>query len=61
MSIHELRLMFLQLREYITDDVNELLDFSKKAYIYDQISLYDYRGLVRDLEDLGAVLPEIHY
>lgn len=61
MSIHELKLLFLQFREYITDDVNELLDFTKKAYIYDEISLYDYRSLVRDLEGMGAVLPDIHY
>lgn len=61
MSIHELKLLFLQFREYVTDDVNELLDFTKKAYIYDQISIYDYRDLVKDLEDLGAVLPEINY
>jgi hypothetical protein len=60
MSIHELKLMFLQLREYVTDDVNELLDFTRKAYIFDEISIYDYRDLVRDLENLGAVVPEIN-
>jgi YppF-like protein len=60
MSIHELKLMFLQLREYVTDDVNELLDFTRKAYIFNEISIYDYRGLVRDLENLGAVVPEIN-
>ena len=61
MSIHELKLMFLQLRKYVTDDVNVLLDFTRKAYIYDEISIYDYRGLVRDLEVLGAVIPKMPY
>ncbi len=60
MSIHELKLMFLQLREYVTEDVNELLDFTRKAYIFDEISIYVYRDLVRDLENLGAVVPEIN-
>lgn len=59
MSIHELKLMFLQLRDYVTDDVNELLDFTRKAYIYGEISIYDYRSLIRDLEKLGAAFPEI--
>nr|WP_295973282.1 YppF family protein [uncultured Bacillus sp.] len=61
MSIHELKLLFLQIRKYVTDDVNELLDFTKNAYIHDAISIYEYRGLVRDLEGLGAVFPEVNY
>jgi len=59
MTVHELKLKFLQIREYLTDDVNELLDFSKKAYVHNEISIRDYRNLVRELENLGAKIPEI--
>ena len=59
MTIHELKLKFLQIRDYLTDDVNELLDFTKKAYIHNEISICEYRNLVRDLERLGAVIPDI--
>ncbi|MDQ0271037.1 YppF family protein [Cytobacillus purgationiresistens] len=58
MNVHELKKKFQQLRDYTPEHVNELLDFSKKAYIHNEISILDYRNLVRDLEALGAVIPE---
>jgi hypothetical protein len=59
MTVHELKLKFLQTRNYSAEDVNELLDFTKKAYVYNEISIIDYRDLVRELEGLGAVVPEV--
>lgn len=59
MTVHELKLKFLHFKEYLTDDVNELLDFTKKAYIHNEISIREYRNLVRELEKLGAKIPEI--
>lgn len=59
MTVHELKLKFLQFKDYLTDDVNELLDFTKKSYVYNEISICEYRNLVRELETLGAKLPEI--
>lgn len=59
MTVHELKLKFLQFKEYLTDDVNELLDFTKKAYVHNEISICEYRNLVRELERLGAKIPEI--
>ncbi|WP_394232746.1 YppF family protein [Niallia oryzisoli] len=59
MTIHELKLKFLQIRDYLTDDVNELLDFTKKEYIQNKISIIEYRNLVRELEKLGAKFPDI--
>jgi hypothetical protein len=59
MTIHELKLKFLQIRDYLTDDVNELLDFTKKEYIQNRISIIEYRNLVRELEKLGAKFPDI--
>lgn len=59
MTIHELKLKFLQIKEYLTDDVNELLDFTKKSYVHNEISICEYRSLVRELEMLGAKIPDI--
>lgn len=59
MSIHELKLLFLQIRDYLTEDVNELLDFTKKSYVHNEISICEYRNLVRELEKLGAEIPEV--
>ncbi|MBG9546550.1 YppF family protein [Cytobacillus firmus] len=58
MNVHELQMKFHQLREYTPENVNELLDFAKKAYIHNEISSTDYRILVRELEAQGAAVPE---
>ncbi len=58
MNIHELKEKFIQSRDFSTDDVNALMDFVKKTYIQNEISIKEYRKLVRELEGLGAVLPE---
>ncbi|MDE3839360.1 hypothetical protein C0966_08340 [Bacillus methanolicus] len=58
MNIHELKMKFGQKRDYITENVNQLLDFAKKAYIHNEISINDYRNLVRELEALGATIPD---
>lgn len=58
MTVHDLREKFLKFREYESDDLNELLDFAKRTYILNEITICDYRNLVRELEVLGAVLPE---
>jgi hypothetical protein len=57
MHIHELREKFFQFKEYEPENVNELLDFAKRAYIHDEITITEYRNLVRELESLGAVIP----
>ncbi len=58
MDIRELKSKFIQSREYSTDDVNALMDFAKKVYIQNEISIKEYRTLVRELENQGAVMPE---
>jgi hypothetical protein len=58
MDIRELKSKFIQSRDYITDDVNALMDFAKKAYIQNDINIKEYRLLVRELEKQGAVIPE---
>ncbi|PLR99708.1 YppF family protein [Bacillus sp. T33-2] len=58
MNVHELEMMFSQMRDYSPENVNELLDFARKRYIQNEISINDYRNLVRELESRGAVVPE---
>lgn len=58
MNICELKTRFILAKEYPADDVNELLDFAKKAYIDNDINIKEYSLLVRDLEAKGAMIPE---
>jgi hypothetical protein len=58
MDIRSLKSKFNQSRDYNTDDVNTLMDFAKKAYIHNEINIKEYRLLVRELEALGAVIPD---
>lgn len=58
MDIRELKSRFIQSRDYVTDDVNALMDFARKAYIHNEIGIKEYRLLIRELENKGAVLPE---
>ncbi|WP_160721281.1 YppF family protein [Bacillus sp. USDA818B3_A] len=60
MDIRELKSKFIQSRDYSTDDVNALLDFAKSAYIHNEIDIREYRLLVRELENQGAVIPEAY-
>ncbi|MEH7353529.1 YppF family protein [Neobacillus drentensis] len=61
MDIRELKSKFNQSRDYKTDDVNSLMDFAKKAYIHNEITIKEYRILVRELEKQGAVIPDTEY
>jgi uncharacterized protein YfkK (UPF0435 family) len=58
MNIHELKTLFIQRRKYSNENVNELMDFAKMTYIQNEISINEYRQLVRELEALGAEIPE---
>lgn len=58
MDICELKNRFIQCKEYPAGNVNELLDFARKAYINNEITIREYCLLVRDLEAQGARIPE---
>ena len=58
MNVHELKNLFAQVKEYTPEHVNELLDFTKKSYIQNEITINEYRNLVRELELQGAFIPE---
>lgn len=57
MHVHELQKRFSVHRNYVTDNVNELLDFAKKIYITNEITTSEYKKLVRELESQGAKIP----
>ena len=59
MDIGNLKSRFIQSRDYTPENINELMDFAKKAYIQNEISIKEYHLLVRDLEANGAVAPDI--
>jgi hypothetical protein len=58
MNISELKNRFIKSKEYSTDNVNQLLDFAKKAYIHNEINIKEYSLLIRDLEANGAMTPD---
>jgi hypothetical protein len=58
MNVHELKSLFTQTKDYTPEHVNELLDFTKKSYIGNEITILEYRNLVRELELQGASIPE---
>lgn len=57
MHVRELKEKFAKQKDYAAQDLNELLDFSKRAYILNEITSREYKNLVRELEQLGATLP----
>ncbi|WP_066294426.1 YppF family protein [Bacillus sp. FJAT-29937] len=58
MNVHELAMKFTTMRNYSPESVNELLDFTKKSYVQNDICITVYRNLVRELEAQGAEVPE---
>jgi hypothetical protein len=58
MDIRELKSKFIQSRDYKTDDVNKLMDFAKKEYIHNEITINEYCFLIQELENQGAVIPD---
>lgn len=59
MSIHELKQKFLQKRSHSIEDVSQLLDFAKQTYINNEITVKEFRNIIRELEALGARNPDL--
>lgn len=57
MSINELRNNFIAFKQYEPEDGNELLDFAQQKYLKGEISIIEYKQLVRELELSGAQKP----
>jgi hypothetical protein len=58
LNINELKNRFIQSKDFSTDNVNQLLDFAKKAYIHNEINIKEYSLVIRDLEAKGAMVPD---
>jgi hypothetical protein len=58
MNIHELKSKFMEKRNFSTENVVELMNFAKTKYIQNEISIKEYRHLVRELEALGSDNPD---
>ena len=58
MLVHELMEKFSLQKNYSPENVNALLDFAKKAYIFNEITTRQYKNLVRELESRGAKIPD---
>ncbi|MFD1707166.1 YppF family protein [Siminovitchia sediminis] len=54
MTIHELKEKFVEKRSYAIEDACQLLDFAKQTYINNEISLKEFRNVIRELEEIGA-------
>lgn len=58
MSITELKHKFMAVKHCEPAEANELLDFARRLYLRGEISLAQYRDLVRELERAGACQPD---
>ncbi|WP_078546150.1 YppF family protein [Litchfieldia alkalitelluris] len=57
MLIQELRNTFIAVKTYEPMDNNELLDFARQQYLSGNLSILDYRNVIRQLENDGASKP----
>lgn len=58
MTLGELRVIFVGIRQYEPEDLNELLDFARQRYLIGDICLVQYRNVIRELEAIGAKNPD---
>lgn len=58
MKLQDLQIKFLNARKFEPSNSNELLDFAKHCYLCNQLSIKEYRDLVKQLEEAGASTPE---
>ncbi|MDM5187844.1 YppF family protein [Bacillus sp. DX4.1] len=57
MLLGNLKQAFAQKKGYDTEDMNELLDFTRQHYLEGKICISEYRTLTRELETIGATKP----
>ncbi|WP_028402743.1 YppF family protein [Ectobacillus panaciterrae] len=58
MTLGELRIIFVGIKQYEPADMNELLDFAGQRYLRGEMGLAQYRNVVRELEAIGAKKPD---
>ncbi|MFC0271648.1 YppF family protein [Metabacillus herbersteinensis] len=58
MEMMALKEKFLQFKDYEATDANELLDFTKLLYMNGDLSISEFRKIVKKLEEDGASNPD---
>ncbi|MCA1030469.1 YppF family protein [Bacillus timonensis] len=58
MDAKELQNKFIAIKKFEPIDNNDLLDFARQYYIQGQLTILEYRNIVRELELTGARKPE---
>jgi hypothetical protein len=56
--LEELRHKFVTCKSYEPVEQNELMDFARQLYLREELSIRQFRNLIRDLEQKGAVPPK---
>ena len=57
MVLDELRQRFISNKCYEPMEPNELLDFARQLYIKNELSITQYRIIIKELEQKGAHFP----
>lgn len=58
MNITELEILYTTQKQCDAGTPNELLDFARKLYLSQSITIRNYQQLAKTLEGLGACIPE---
>ncbi|WP_110112352.1 YppF family protein [Bacillus sp. CGMCC 1.16541] len=58
MCVNELRKSFVECKKYEPEHHNELLDFAQQKYLKGNISISQYKSIVKELELIGAQKPD---
>ncbi|WP_078380228.1 YppF family protein [Sutcliffiella halmapala] len=57
MVLEELRHKFVSCKNYEPIEQNELMDFARQLYLREELSIGQFRTLIKELERNGAVPP----
>ena len=56
--LEELHLKFVNCKSYEPMEQNELMDFARQLYLREELSIGQFRSLIKELEINGAVPPK---
>ncbi|WP_223701996.1 YppF family protein [Sutcliffiella deserti] len=58
MVLEELRHKFVTCKSYEPIEENELMDFARQLYLREELSIGQFRTVIKELERIGAVPPK---
>lgn len=59
MGLEDLRKRFINGKCYEPMNVNELLDYARQLYLKNELTITQYRKVIKELENKGAFFPII--